>query len=62
MIPYPMMNLGFFEAVNKLITQYGNVVVIEFAKNEKWSEYTFELLVKSGLRQIPKETLLPYLP
>lgn len=56
------MNLGFFEAVNKLITQYGNVVVIEFAKNEKWSEYTFELLVKSGLRQIPKETLLPYLP
>ena len=45
-----MMNLVFFEAVNKLITQHGNDVVIEFAQNEKWPEYTFELLVKSGLR------------
>ncbi|MDC7997985.1 hypothetical protein [Gilvibacter sediminis] len=51
----------FFEKVNKLINEHGNEVAIEFAQNEKWPEYTFELLVKSGLREIPKEVLLPYL-
>lgn len=51
----------FFKEVNKLITEHGNDVAIQFAQSEKWPEYTFELLVKSGLREIPKETLLPYL-
>lgn len=51
----------FFEEVNKLINEHGNDVAIHFAQSEKWPEYTFELLVKSGLREIPEETLLPYL-
>ncbi len=51
----------FFEELNKLINDYGNEVAIQFAQNEKWPEYTLELLVKSGLREIPKDILLPYL-
>ncbi len=51
----------FFEEVQKLIESYGTEIAIEFAQKEPWPEYTFELLVKSGLREIPKEILLPYL-
>lgn len=51
----------FYKELNKLINDYGNDVAIQFAQSEKWPEYTFELLVKSGLREIPKEMLLPYL-
>lgn len=51
----------FYEELNKLIDNYGREIAIEFAQNEKCPEYTFELLTKSGLREIPKEILLPYL-
>ena len=45
----------FQEELNKLINDYGSDVAIQFAQNEEWPEYTFELLTKSGLRDIPKE-------
>ena len=51
----------FFLEVKKIIDRYGNEVAIQFAINESWSEYTFELLDKAGLREIPKEILIPYL-
>ena len=51
----------FFPAVGKLIEKYGEQVAIAFAQKEAWPEYTFELLVKSGFRNIPKHILLPYL-
>ena len=51
----------FFKEVQQLIETYGNEVAIQFAQKENWPEYTFELLVKSGLRYIPKDILLPYL-
>ena len=51
----------FFIEVKKLIKKYGNEIAITFAQKEQWPEYTFELLVKSGLREISKEILLPYL-
>lgn len=51
----------FYQELNKLINDYGDDVAIQFAQSEKCPEYTFELIVKSGLRDIPKEILLPYL-
>lgn len=51
----------FFKEVKQLINQHGNEVAIAFAQKESWPEYKFELLVKSGLRGIKKEILLPYL-
>ena len=51
----------FFPAVGELIEAYDKSIIIEFAQNDHWPEYTFELLVKSGLREIDKEVLLPYL-
>ena len=51
----------FYLEVKNLIDKYGKKAAIQFALNESWSEYTFELLVKAGLREIPKEILLPYL-
>lgn len=51
----------FFKEVQQLIEIYGNEVAIQFAQSENWPEYTFELLIKSGLREIKKEVLLPYL-
>jgi hypothetical protein len=51
----------FFKEVQKLLKTYGDEIAIQFAKSENWPEYTFELLVKSGLKEIPKDILLPYL-
>ena len=51
----------YFPAVSKLMEDYSQQTIIRFAQGRAWPEYTFEILVKSGLRGIDKKVLLPYL-
>lgn len=50
----------FLPALSELIQKHGSETAIAFAKTQDWPEFTFELLVKAGLRGIDKNLLLKY--
>ena len=50
----------FLPALGALIQKYGSETAIAFAQTQAWPEFTFELLVKAGLRGIDKDLLLQY--
>ena len=56
----PEDELWFMSALGELIQTYGSETAIRFAQTQEWPEFTFELLVKAGLRGIDKDLLLPY--